>query len=192
MIKWKQYWFLQHQQIGMYDIWGYVAVYSYNVFVTMCRCLPDARCEGGGGRHLTRPGQAGQALPRHMATDGPNELIRVHSISDYWTMEAACLVMKAFLPIHREKLLLFRGVLDWAADHQVMQLSHAQTCTLVSEVGVHWCIMLWDVSVDLTHIVSQVPESIHMILALVTENHWKSHSNWLWWHLSNTNLIFFR
>ena len=63
MIKWKQHWFLQYQQIGMYDIWGYVAVYSYNVFVTMCRCLPDARCEGGSPLDEARAGWPGTSTP---------------------------------------------------------------------------------------------------------------------------------
>ena len=44
MIKQKQCRFLRCQQIGMYEIWGYVAVCGSNVFVAMWRCLPNTHC----------------------------------------------------------------------------------------------------------------------------------------------------
>ena len=61
MIKRKQYRFLRCQQIGKYDIRGYIAVLARYV-------------SGGDGVHMTTAGKAGLALPHHMATGGPNEL----------------------------------------------------------------------------------------------------------------------
>ena len=47
MIKPKQYWFLQCQQMGTYDIWGYVAVCISKVFVAMWWCSWYTHCERG-------------------------------------------------------------------------------------------------------------------------------------------------
>ena len=44
-MKRKLYRLLRCQQIGIYNIWGYVTVCNSNDFVAMCRPLPDTFCE---------------------------------------------------------------------------------------------------------------------------------------------------
>ena len=63
MTKRKEYWFLWCQQIGMYDIWGYVAVCSSNVFVAMWLRSPDTHCERGLPYGNSREGWPGTAAP---------------------------------------------------------------------------------------------------------------------------------
>ena len=73
MIERKQYRFLLCQQIGMYDIWGYVAVCSSNIFVAMSRRSPDTHCEQGSSHSDAREGWPSTAM-QYGATRGPDEL----------------------------------------------------------------------------------------------------------------------